>query len=777
VTGGGVTGGGVTGGGVTVRRLVGAAILPLAAAMVFCSSAPWLRAFAPATLVPLLVAASVVSIAVPVVVVRAFDRPAPWSIGASAVLFVVLGLVGVLRQPLGFENLGRGFIHGPARLLSETLPVDHPRFLLVVPVALCWLVGAITGELLERGRSVGWPALTPLVGFGLAFAATSGGVGNDVGWAVALFALDGVVLFSRQWLHRGPSPVASDGDPARSPVRPLVYGTGTLILAGVVCAFAVPAVPALKGAPTTPTRTPPVSTVQPITPTAEIAELRDTGALHGPATLYTVSVNRPTPGYVSLTDLDAYDGDVWSFNGRFRPTGGSVPVALGTPKTSTQDLVSQRYTAVKPPAVPWMPFITRPVSVSDVDVQFEPSSGMILPTSPLAAGSRFSLTSEATDHTLATLDAQGLANPPAASPDALDAVVPIAETAALSKYVTQLAASANQPASPTLGFLKAVEQVFRNNYRQVPPPTRAPTTTGSTTAGSTTAGSTTAAQQPTVGGTSFQAVAQAVMAQRQATPEQFATLYALLARSLGVPARLVTGFRTGALVPNTSTKLTDAQAWTWVEVPVSGLGWVVVDPTPSATGTPPTENLSSSTTSTTAPPPTNAKTNAGNNGHALAPRVNVVGRHSNTGLLIAAAVIAGLVIIAGLVFGWIMVGKRRRRKRRRDSDNPIDRVVGAWHETLDTLTEADLSDLATMTSDEVGRSVRQHFGEPVAAHATRVGEAANVALFSSGSSIDTAVADDTWSEHDALRRSMHEALGLRSRIRMALRTAPRRRRH
>ncbi|HEX3567777.1 MAG TPA: transglutaminaseTgpA domain-containing protein, partial [Acidimicrobiales bacterium] len=489
----------------TVRRLVGAAILPLAAAMVLCSSTPWLRAFAPATLVPLLVAASVVSIAVPVVVVRAFDRPAPWSLVASAVLFVLLALFGVLRQPLGFENLARGFIHGPARLLSETLPVDHPRFLLVVPVALCWLVGAITGELLERGRSVGWPSLTPLVGFGVAFAATSGGAGNDVGWAVALFALDGVVLFSRQWLQRGPSPVAPDGDPARSPVRPLVYGTGTLIIAAVVCAFAVPAVPALKGAPTTPTRTPPVTTVKPITPTAEIAELRDTGDLQGPATLYTVSVNRPTPGYVSLTDLDAYDGDVWSFNGRFRPTGGSVPVALGTPATSTQDLVTQRYTAVKPPAVPWMPFINRPVTVDDVDVQFEPSSGMVLPTSPLAAGSRFTMTSDASDHTLLTLDAQDLAAPLSASPDALDAAVPTAETTALSKYVTQLAASTNQPASPTLGFLKAVEQVFRNNSRQVPPPTRAPSTTATTTA----------AEQPTVGGTSFQDVAQAVMAQRQ----------------------------------------------------------------------------------------------------------------------------------------------------------------------------------------------------------------------------------------------------------------------
>ncbi len=344
----------------TVRRLVGAAILPLAAAMVFLSSTPWMRAFAPSTVVPLLVVAAVVSVAVPALVVRAFDRPAPWSIVASAVLFVLLALFGVLRQPLGFEDLGRGFIHGPARLLSETLPVDHPRFLFVVPVALCWLVGAITGELLARGRSVGWPSLIPLVGFGLAFAATSGGAGNDVGWAVALFAVDGVLLFSRQWLQRGPSAVPADGDPTRNPIRPLVYGIGTLIIAGLVCAFAVPAVPALKGAPTTPTRTPPVTTVEPITPTAEVAELRDTGALRGPATLYTVTVNRPTPGYVSLTDLDAYDGDVWSFNGTFRPTGGSVPVALGMSATSTRDLVTQHYTAVKPPAVPWMPFIDRP---------------------------------------------------------------------------------------------------------------------------------------------------------------------------------------------------------------------------------------------------------------------------------------------------------------------------------------------------------------------------------------------------------------------------------
>jgi hypothetical protein len=387
---------------------------------------------------------------------------------------------------------------------------------------------------------------------------------------------------------------------------------------------------------------------------------------------------------------------------------------------------------------------------------------MVLPTSPLVAGSRFSVQSDTTAHTLLTLDPHELANPLAASPDALDAAVPISETSDLSKYLTQLAATTNQPAAPTLAFLKAVEQVFRDDYRQVELPARASTTTGTTSA----------AIQPTVGGTSFQDVAQAVMAQRQATPEQFATMFALLARSLGVPARLVTGFKTADLAPHVRTALTTAQAWTWVEVPVSGLGWVVIDPTPTATGKPPVENLSTSTTSTTAPPPTNARTNAGQNGHALAPRVTVHGANSHTALLVAVAVVAGVLVIAALVFGWIILRKRRRRQRRRAGETAIDRVVGAWHETLDTLTEADMADLTALTSDEVSESVRRQLGDPVAAHAARMGAVANVALFSSRPGIDTAVAEDMWDEHDELRRSIHARLGLRSRLRMMLRTAP-----
>ncbi len=50
--------------------------------------------------------------------------------------------------------------------------------------------------------------------------------------------------------------------------------------------------------------------------------------------------------------------------------------------------------------------------------------------------------------------------------------------------------------------------------------------------------------------------------------------------------------------------MTNRQAWTWVEIPVAGLGWVVADPTPDAViglAAPPPEAVQA--TPTTLPPP------------------------------------------------------------------------------------------------------------------------------------------------------------------------------
>ena len=67
--------------------------------------------------------------------------------------------------------------------------------------------------------------------------------------------------------------------------------------------------------------------------------------------------------------------------------------------------------------------------------------------------------------------------------------------------------------------------------------------------------------------------------------EQFATAETLMLRSLGIPARLATGYATGDYDPILNQAVVrEHDAHAWVEVWFSGHGWVPVDPTP---GVPP----------------------------------------------------------------------------------------------------------------------------------------------------------------------------------------------
>ncbi len=65
--------------------------------------------------------------------------------------------------------------------------------------------------------------------------------------------------------------------------------------------------------------------------------------------------------------------------------------------------------------------------------------------------------------------------------------------------------------------------------------------------------------------------------------QQFSGAMALMLRSLGIPARVATGFSPG--VPNSKTSgvvVRDLDAHSWVEVYFNGIGWVPFDPTPAA---------------------------------------------------------------------------------------------------------------------------------------------------------------------------------------------------
>lgn len=67
--------------------------------------------------------------------------------------------------------------------------------------------------------------------------------------------------------------------------------------------------------------------------------------------------------------------------------------------------------------------------------------------------------------------------------------------------------------------------------------------------------------------------------------EQFATAEALMLRSLGIPARLATGYSTGDYNPNLDQSVVrERDAHAWVEVYFPERGWVPVDPSPGYPG-------------------------------------------------------------------------------------------------------------------------------------------------------------------------------------------------
>ena len=68
--------------------------------------------------------------------------------------------------------------------------------------------------------------------------------------------------------------------------------------------------------------------------------------------------------------------------------------------------------------------------------------------------------------------------------------------------------------------------------------------------------------------------------QKEGFCQQFASLMAVMLRSLGIPARVALGFAQGTQVSADTWSVTLKQYHAWVEVPFQGYGWLAFDPTP-----------------------------------------------------------------------------------------------------------------------------------------------------------------------------------------------------
>jgi hypothetical protein len=166
------------------------------------------------------------------------------------------------------------------------------------------------------------------------------------------------------------------------------------------------------------------------------------------------------------------------------------------------------------------------------------------------------------------------------------------------------------------------------------------------------------------------------------TSAQFATAFALAARLLGLPARVAVGYLPGHVDAGTDT-VTDADAYAWPQVLLTGVGWVDFDPTPRAgtSASSPAREKQPAVSKIKVQKPSRSATKTVPK--ITTPKVPPV---SGSGpwtwiVLSASALILALLVV--LTFLW---GRPRwRRLRRRRAPEPAIRALGAWYEVLPAL--------------------------------------------------------------------------------------------
>jgi len=732
-------------------------LLAADAVSTFIAATPWLRAYQVARAPLILALAAVLPVAIAGALSRALRLPALVAYaGSFAGLVVLLGFT----NDFNFSAVWDGLVHVPAQLLSETLPLNGPAYILTAPVLLTWLCGAVAAELSVRPeRPSAASALVVVLCFVLAFiATTSAPVGTSVAEAAALFGELMLWALARQAiLERQRALVeARVGGPHSRRSESLGWAAAGAAMAAVLAAalaLAVPGALSFIGKPATVSRPTPVVSTVVVDPVDALASLRNSHPQAAAKTLFAVQVLEPWSGYVSVAALDNYDGDVWSFSSTFKPTGGRVPgPSIGD---SVGEQLLQRYTLLRPTGLPFLPAADRPLQVSGLPVDANAATGMLAASPPLPA--TYIVLSQVPSGTLGEINpsesiASGSSVP--GGDAAAYIALPAGSVRDISAGVRFSANLTGLGATPSLTFLQDLAAALRSHERRVSPAAAANGKTSNSAA---------------LAGTSLAQVINAVTVDRAATPEQFATFYAVVARYLGVPARVVTGFRApevtrtyGPLSAGTY-KLTNRDAWSWVELPVAGVGWVIVGPTPVATTTaasPPPEQVRATPT-TVAKQATALPGNSA--AHAIAKPVKV--KHTEP-VQVSWPVILGVglpaAVIIGLLAGGLLVPAVRRRLRRlarHQAADPALLAAGAWLELLDGLSRLGLDVAPSATSTDVAEKITERFGTDFGPPARFVGRAADQALYSTVWPIEDARARSAWDSQRRLYKAMRRSLG------------------
>jgi transglutaminase-like putative cysteine protease len=440
-----------------------------------------------------------------------------------------------------------------------------------------------------------------------------------------------------------------------------------------------------------------------------------------------------------LVTLVDFDGESWRAAGGYRPIGTVQRPDLPPGRTRTAVSVSVTVSTLDGP---WLPAPGVPTSVSVPDAGLDPDSGSLVLGGDLRPGLRYSVRGMEDTPSDADLAAAGV-------PDTARYLALPRPPYVFDEYAHRVVTGASTPFEQAVLIETAVLEDRRLD--------------ATAPAGSSYARLQTFLFEPTT-----------VPGGQAGTSEQFATAFAVLARAVGLPTRVVVGFGAGDRQPDGTWVVHARDALAWPEVYFTGEGWVPFDPTPASDDSGgPTEDTKQQVLDRlgASPLPTPSA-------HPTLPVPVVVAptSASPSPSAVAAAPIAwgplarGAGLAAGggvvLVLALLLTARTVRRARHRRAG-----PRGAWSEVLDLLVllgrPAPRWHTAANTAAELAHRV------PVASQpATRLAELADRAAFAP----DPTPTAEAWPLLRTLRRSVRRSVPVYRRLTWPLDPRPLRRR-
>ncbi|CAM4078017.1 DUF3488 domain-containing protein [Kibdelosporangium persicum] len=596
---------------------------------------------------------------------------------AAVAGFVVLAVYGVFRGTLYYglptgstaSELARAVFDGWVRLFLVAPPADVRPDLLITPVLITWIAAFTAATLAVRTRNVLAPIAPVLVAFVLALLYLGKQPGVHLTTTV-LFLTAALSLMLLRTVRLG---ARSERD-RRAMTSKLLFGLPAVVLIAVPAVLYGQTSPLASGEQRFDPRTlrpPPVRIIDTLTPLARLkGQLRE----QPPRRLFTVRVTgERRPDRIRLAALNRFDGVSWTSTDQFLVAGRQ----LATDPALTNSRTVSAHITIEDLNGPFLPTLGWPRQLDiaqpgEEPVGFSTTSGVLVSTLRSLRGVEYDLVGQLTDHDEGLLRAA-----PTTTPDYRGYTdVPEDMPPLLRALAQQLTAIETTP----YGKLTAIEEHLRALPYQV----------------------------DALSGHSYAALVRLLTRTSAGYAEQNASAFAVLARAAGFPARVAVGYKLDDS-PDGSYTVTTRDAHAWAEVHFDGYGWVVFEPTDTSQDASETPDRP-----TVAPRP--AQPPVAQQPPAVRPPQTPPrsGSGQNEGLVEAAFVASVPTALVVLLATMITGVKAHRRRRRRRARGNAARVMGAWQEAADRLTERGIPTSGSLTASEI------------AAHAVgTLGDAAN----------------------------------------------------